>query len=615
MCVCICFSCTYLVFCAVFLSISVLHFLFIFVTRCFSLLQDAETLVIGILNIGNITFEAMGTWGVVSGVMCVGQRWCRHLSCLPVVPLFSLWCLGYFHFYIFSNRMKQFLFGTFLTVTCRCLPTTDSSDATELKGVRYLMEAAKLLDIDCIELCNALQTSTTVTRGEKITRMLSKEQAEDARDAAAKALYNTLFAYLVARINDSLEPTQDVEWLEVGVLDIFGFENFQVNSFEQLMINVANEQLQYYFNQHIFAWELQELKAEGIDILNVTFVDNKGLLNLFLQRPVGIFAIIDEESFFPRATDLTLTEKCHKNFKKNKAMYIVPKAGKDLTFTICHYAGDITYSTPGFLEKNRDTLSASIQEIFLSSALFCRFVEVVEVASQKPGAKTGATQFLGQGITKTGHRSKNVRAKRGGPPPTSHGRGGNQSDGDDAIEEANSSLASVQRGMSKRKGRPSMKKAKGRNKGGAVGAGAKQGKKKESVGAAFKTSLADLMTKMMSATPHFVRCIKPNMQQAPDTFIDEFVLKQMKYTGVCETVRIRRDGYPVRLEFDEFVMRYKLMAFSATREIPSVDACAACVKILAACGIEVRGNSATNNWEIGSLYKSLPLFTMAPKKS
>jgi myosin III len=89
-------------------------------------------------------------------------------------------------------------------------------------------------------------------------------------------------------------------------LDIFGFENFSQNSFEQLCINIANEQIQFYFNQHVFAWEQQEYINEGIDGTEIFFIDNKPILDLFLSKPMGLLALLDEESRFPASTDSTL---------------------------------------------------------------------------------------------------------------------------------------------------------------------------------------------------------------------------------------------------------------------------------------------------------------------
>lgn len=122
------------------------------------------------------------------------------------------------------------------------------------------------------------------------------------------------------------------------MLDIFGFENFKTNSFEQLCINIANEQIQYYFNQHIFRWEQQEYLSENIPVELVSFNDNRPLLDMLLSRPLGLLALLDEESHFPKATDTSLVEKFHNNIRN--ACYVRPK-GNALNFTVVHYAGKV----------------------------------------------------------------------------------------------------------------------------------------------------------------------------------------------------------------------------------------------------------------------------------
>lgn len=119
-----------------------------------------------------------------------------------------------------------------------------------------------------------------------------------------------LIRYFILQINLSdflFERNEDC--ISVSLLDIFGFEKFPKNSFEQLCINIANEQIQYYFNQHVFAWEMQEYMNEGIDGSEITFVDNRAVLDMFLAKPMGLLALLDEESRFPRATDTTLVGK------------------------------------------------------------------------------------------------------------------------------------------------------------------------------------------------------------------------------------------------------------------------------------------------------------------
>ena len=159
-----------------------------------------------------------------------------------------------------------------------------------------------------VKLANALRCQVQITRGEMIIRVLTVEQAEDYRDAAAKALYGRFFSWVVRRANEFLSPDGPGlhKLLQVGVLDIFGFEVFKTNSFEQLCINTANEQLHRYFNEHIFAHELTELKAEGVATANIEFKDNAPTLDMFLRRTGGVFSVLDEETYFPKASHARL---------------------------------------------------------------------------------------------------------------------------------------------------------------------------------------------------------------------------------------------------------------------------------------------------------------------
>nr|XP_047917486.1 myosin-IIIb isoform X11 [Anser cygnoides] len=189
------------------------------------------------------------------------------------------------------------------------------TDKSEVPNPEALDNAAALLSIGSEELQEALTSHCVVTRGETIIRTNTVDKAADVRDAMSKALYGRLFSWIVNRINTLLQPDKNI-WqvthrnaengMNVGILDIFGFENFARNSFEQLCINIANEQIQFYFNQHIFALEQMEYQSEGIDAAAVEYEDNRPLLDMFLQKPMGLLSLLDEESRFPQATDLTL---------------------------------------------------------------------------------------------------------------------------------------------------------------------------------------------------------------------------------------------------------------------------------------------------------------------
>uniref|UniRef100_A0A8C5P367 non-specific serine/threonine protein kinase n=1 Tax=Jaculus jaculus TaxID=51337 RepID=A0A8C5P367_JACJA len=242
------------------------------------------------------------------------------------------------------------------------------TDKSEVPNAEALENAAYVLCVSPEELQDALTSHCVVTRGETIVRANTVDRAADVRDAMSKALYGRLFSWIVNRINTLLQPDKNIcsveDGMNVGILDIFGFENFQRNSFEQLCINIANEQIQYYFNQHVFALEQVEYQNEGIDAISVTYEDNRPLLDMFLQKPLGLLALLDEESRFPQATDQTLVDKFEDNLR---CKFFWRPRGVELCFGIQHYAGQVLYDASGVLEKNRDTLPPDVVVLLRTS--------------------------------------------------------------------------------------------------------------------------------------------------------------------------------------------------------------------------------------------------------
>lgn len=218
---------------------------------------------------------------------------------------------------------------------------------------------ADQLGVEMEPLKQALVTLTSVTRGESIVRNYKEFEACDCRDAMAKALYGRCFSWIVKHCNKLLGPKQKSgNEKTVGILDIFGFEVFEKNSFEQLLINLANEQLQFFFNNHIFALELEEYAREGIDGSTINYESNQALLDM-LMKPMGLLALCDEEAKIPRGDDESMVTKFHTHLDKNEK-YHKPKGSSVLNFTIDHYAGSVLYDCNGFLEKNRDTLALDL---------------------------------------------------------------------------------------------------------------------------------------------------------------------------------------------------------------------------------------------------------------
>merc|ERR1712079_602875 len=244
----------------------------------------------------------------------------------------------------------------------------------------------------------------------------------------------------------------------IGVLDIFGFENFDTNSFEQFCM------------QHIFKMEQEEYNLEAINWQHIEFVDNQEALDLIAVRPLNLMSLIDEESKFPKGSDQTMLNKLHQGHSNNRN-YLKPKSDINTSFGLNHFAGVVFYDTRGFLEKNRDTFSADLLQLI--------------------------------------HVSKNKFLQN---------------------------LFSEDLNM-----------------------GSETRKRAPTLSSQFKKSLESLMKTLGQCNPFFVRCIKPNEFKKPLVFDRELCCRQLRYSGMMETIRIRRAGYPIRHTFNEFVDRYRFL--------------------------------------------------------
>lgn len=195
-------------------------------------------------------------------------------------------------------------------------------------------------------------------------RNLNVDKAYGCRDAIAKAVYAKMFDYIVGKVNKAINNKDEMskhdkdKIRKIGLLDIFGFENFENNSFEQLCINYANERLQQFFNNHIFKLEQEEYKKEGIDWSQVDFIDNKSIIELIDENKLSIFTILDSEGITPNATDESFRKKVYNHLCKNNSLVNYD----DYYISIDHYAGPVDYYVDGFIEKNLDQLTPDILE-------------------------------------------------------------------------------------------------------------------------------------------------------------------------------------------------------------------------------------------------------------
>ncbi|KAG2545904.1 hypothetical protein PVAP13_9KG467505 [Panicum virgatum] len=245
----------------------------------------------------------------------------------------------------------------------------DSSKLRDDKSVHHLKTVAELLMCDEKALEDSLCQRVIVTPDGNITKPLDPDSAALSRDALAKTVYSRLFDWIVDKINNSIGQDPDATNI-IGVLDIYGFESFKINSFEQLCINLTNEKLQQHFNQHVFKMEQEEYTREEIDWSYVEFVDNQDVLDLIEKKPGGIIALLDEACMFPKSTHETFAQKMYQTYKAHKR-FSKPKLART-AFTINHYAGDVTYQADQFLDKNKDYVVAEHQALLNSSR--CPFV-------------------------------------------------------------------------------------------------------------------------------------------------------------------------------------------------------------------------------------------------
>ncbi len=233
-----------------------------------------------------------------------------------------------------------------------------------------LKKASEVFGLNTKQLSDALQFRTISAGGDVKRIPANQETACYTRDAFAKAIYFRVFNWIVQRINESIHS--DSSNITIGVLDIYGFEIFPINSFEQLLINYANEKLQQIFIELTLKQEQEEYLREGITWEPINYFNNKPCVDLIEnQKPPGILKIMDEECIFPKGTDRSLIEKLAVQLKTREGFALVKTktggADSQNQFVVRHYAGDVVYDVIGFLDKSKDTLFKDLKLLMLNS--------------------------------------------------------------------------------------------------------------------------------------------------------------------------------------------------------------------------------------------------------
>lgn len=333
---------------------------------------------------------------------------------------------------------------------------------------------AALLGISFEGLAAALTARVILAGDEIVHKPLTLESACKASEALIKAVYGAAFEYVVLKVNQSITDDQSTKGTaSIGVLDIFGFETFQTNSFEQLCINYTNEALQQQFNKYVFKLEQQEYEKEGILWKFISFPDNQDVLDLIDKKHTGILALLDEQCILPRSTDDKFTRYLYAKCDKHERFSATSAQRVDYLFSIEHYAGLVEYSTDSWLEKNKDQLPAASSDLLKSSDFdFIAEIQPFVRSEERGGRGTVATK---------------------------------------------------------------------------------------SVSSQFSSQLKTLRARIDETVPHYIRCLKPNDELAPDYFEPKNIVEQLRCGGVLEAVRVSRAGYPTRYPHDIFLARYLIL--------------------------------------------------------
>jgi len=358
----------------------------------------------------------------------------------------------------------------------------DQAECEQIGPETFPGKAAGAFCVDAFAMIKAFCKPRIKVGTEWVIKGQTCEQSTMAVGGIARAIFDRLFKWLIEKCNDTLIDATLKKANFCAVLDIAGFEIFEYNGFEQISINFVNEKLQQFFNHHMFVVEQEEYVKEGIDWEMVDFGMDLAAAIIMFEKPMGIWAILEEESLFPKATDKSFEEKLKASLGK-LPVFLKPqsKTDKNAHFAISHYAGIVSYNVTGWLEKNKDPVNDSVVEIFKSTSS-CKLL--VHLWLDHPGQPT------------TSPKEEGKKKKKGGG---------------------------------------------------------------KTVSSVYLVSLVELMTTLHSCEPHFVRCLVPNTHKKPGEVEPPLIMHQLTCNGVLEGIRICMRGFPNRMLYPDFKMRYAVL--------------------------------------------------------
>ncbi|KAM7413935.1 hypothetical protein PAMA_018974 [Pampus argenteus] len=264
-------------------------------------------------------------------------------------------------------------------------------EQAEPDGTEDADKVAYLLGLNSADMLKGLCYPRVKVGNEFVTKGQTVPQVLNSVPALAKSIYERMFLWMVIRINQMLDTKQPRQFF-IGVLDIAGFEIFDFNSMEQLCINFTNEKLQQFFNHTMFVLEQEEYKKEGIIWEFIDFGMDLAACIELIEKPMGIFSILEEECMFPKATDTSFKNKLYdQHLGKNKA-FEKPKPAKgkaEAHFSLVHYAGTVDYNISGWLDKNKDPLNESVLQLYQKSSVKLLSLLYPPVAADADTGKKG----------------------------------------------------------------------------------------------------------------------------------------------------------------------------------------------------------------------------------
>ncbi|XP_053738996.1 unconventional myosin-IXb isoform X1 [Synchiropus splendidus] len=476
----------------------------------------------------------------------------------------------------------------------------------EVGPAEVLSTLCDLLKVKEELLVKALTMKRVITSDGSVFSPHTLQEATKGRDSMAMSLYGVLFDWIVLRINHALLNRRDMEesvsCLSIGVLDMFGFENLQKNSFEQLCINYTNETLQFYINKHVFELQQEEYLEENLVWENIYYTDNSGCLELIAQQQTGLFHLLDKESkcvasnSLQQDTQETLMEKFQQ--QHHDSPFFVSASDQESSFVIHHFAGSVTYHLEDFREKNSEHMSADVVSLLRSSqkgflhqlvaaspqALFrwgvLRATIRILALYKSVGCKQAQRMMERRASRKSLKELKQCREQR-----VSTNRVDRLSSQSltldfsfDRSDEHPLDVFDIFTNYEKRKknraGRQKQLIPKNlmdlRSLHHIVGLTSHDQTRKSishpqqdttppTLCSQFQTSFGKLMETLNNSEPFFIFCFRSNAEKKELHFDDKLVLRQIKYTGLLQMVQIQKAGYSANYSFKEFCDKFRLL--------------------------------------------------------